>query len=85
MSNGQEPTRNSVVFTKNDKARHETLAESFQAVEPDRLADYLSVELDTLCKLPPFKNCNASQREEIALRCVSMSAVATALAWHARK
>jgi hypothetical protein len=85
MSNGQEPAPNSVGFTKSEKARHDVLAESFRAVEPDRLADYLGVELDALCKLPPFRNCNASQREEIALRCVSMSAVATALAWHARK
>jgi hypothetical protein len=72
-------------LSKNDRVRHDTLVDSFQHVEPDKLADFLGVELDTLCKLPPYRNCTEMQREEIALRCISMSALAQALAWHARR
>lgn len=68
-----------------DHARHDTLVDTFQHDEPDKLADFLGAELDVLCKLPPFRNCTATQREEIALSCISMSALAQALVWHARK
>jgi hypothetical protein len=72
-------------LSKNDQTRHAVLVDTFQHDDPDKLADFLGAELETLCHLPPFKNCNEMQREEIALRCISMSAVAQALAWHARK